>query len=113
MDLYHSDIRLPDGFTAPTQRVTLKWTRHAEDARWDDRYGQIPAFTSIPLSQFKVIEVGVEGNRVVKMVVRGHYTDEFDICFVLIPGPQYVVKTVWMNRRNDVHKSLDRTKYVR
>lgn len=112
MDLYHAEIRLPDGFTIPTARVALKWTRHAERARWDDRYGMIPMFSTIPLSQFEVIEVGVEAGIIAKILVRGHYTDEIDICFVLIPGPQYVVKTVWMNRRNDQHKTLDRSKYV-
>ena len=115
MDLYHTDIRLPDGFVAPTARVDLIWTRHADRARYDDRYGFIPRFSNIPLKAFKVIEVGMENNQCAKIVVRGHWTDDLDVVFVLIPSHPtcYVVKTVWANCRNDVHKSLDRSKYVR
>jgi len=113
MDLYHADIRLPEGFVSPTARVRLRWTEHANRARRDDRYGEIPSFTSLPLANFKVIEIGVENRRVVKMLVRGHYTKNLDICFVLIPGAVWTVKTVWMNERNDTHRTLDRSKYMR
>lgn len=115
MDLYHADIRLPDGFVTPTARVRLIWTHRADRARFDDRFANvIPKFDNIPLSAFKVIEVGVEADRVVKIVVRGHWTTDLDLVFVLIPSTRtsWLVKTVWINRRNDVHKSLDRSKYV-
>jgi len=114
MDLYHSDIRLPDGFTKPTARVELVWTRHADAARTDDRYGQIPRFANVPLSMFDVIEVGVEAGKVSKMLVRGHYSADIDVCFVLIPckTDKWIVKTVWQNERTDVHRTLDRSRYV-
>jgi hypothetical protein len=112
MDLYHAEIRLPEGFTMPTARVTLEWTRHADKSRTDDRYGIIPKFTSIPLSSFKPIEVGVENGKVVKIVVRGRWTKDLDVIFVLIPGKTYTVKTVWINEYRDSHKTLDRSRYV-
>jgi hypothetical protein len=112
MDLYHAEIGLPKGFALPAERVALSWTRHAEKARKDDRYGEIPAFTSLPLSSFSVVEVGMENGRVAKIVVRGRYTKEKDVIFVLIPGKVYTVKTVWINLHSDQHKTLDRSKYV-
>lgn len=112
MELWHSEIRLPTGFVAPTERVTLEWSIHADRARKDDRYAEIPKFKTIPLSVFSVIEVETTGSKVSKLVMRGHWTADLDVVFVLIPGPVYFVKTVWINKRNDVHKTLDRSKYV-
>lgn len=117
MDLYHRDAYgFPAGFECPTARVDLVWTRHADRARQDDRYGLIPRFANIPLSMFECIEIGVERSRVVKYVMRGHYKDNRDVIFVLIPTPDgkpWVVKTVWQNLRSDVHKTLDKSKYMR
>lgn len=95
----------------PSKRVPLQWTQHAERER-NDRYGQIPKVDSLPLSVFKPIEVETQGNKVVKLVVRGHLTKDLDAVFVLIPGPQYRVKTVWINQRDDTHCTLDRSRYV-
>lgn len=115
MLLYHADIRLPDGFTMPTARVALNWTSHAHKARKTDRYAEtVPAFSNIPLAAFKPVEVGVEGGRVRKIVVRGHWTPTLDLVFVLIPNGSkpWTVKTVWINTRNDSHRTLDRSRYV-
>lgn len=112
MELYHADIKLPDGFALPARRVNLRWSNHADFARTDDRYGVIPKFESLPLQAFEVIEVGVTGRKVEKVVVRGHFNADLDVVFVLIPGGTWFVKTVWINRRNDTHKTLDRSKYV-
>lgn len=112
MDLYHSEIRLPDGFVAPTARVALEWTRHADRARLNDRYGEIPRFKTATLGRLSVVEVGVEGGRVVKILFRGRLDNERDVCMVLIPGKVWRVKTVWVNLRTDQHGTLDRSKYV-
>lgn len=118
MELYHAEIGLPANFVTPTERVGLCWTRHADSERTKDRYAnEIPRFKTLPLSMFKVVEVGMEGNHVAKIVVRGHWTTDLDLIFVLIPdysifaGP-WTVKTVWINKRNDLHKTLDRSRYV-
>lgn len=112
MDLYHAEIGLPKNFRIPTARVELVWTRHADKARTDDRYGVIPRVATLPLKAFKVIEVGMEAGKVAKVVVRGHLDAERDVIFVLIPGKKWVVKTVWFNLRTDVHTTLDRSRYV-
>lgn len=115
MDLYHADIRLPNGYALPDRRVSLNWTRHADRARTTDRYApEIPRFETIPLSSFRTVEVGVEGSKVVKVVIRGKWTANYDVVFVLIPNGTrpWTVKTVWINERNDSHATLDRSKYV-
>jgi len=114
MDLYHAEIRLPDGFRLPARRVGLTWTKHAEGARKNDRYGYIPKMDTVDLTVCRTIEVGITGRRVEKVVVRTSLDDMDDLILVLIPGPRdWVVKTVWINRKNDVHKTLDRSKYMR
>lgn len=114
MDLYHADIRLPDGFHLPNRVVELFWTRHAKGAALDDRYGRIPEIPLINLGQVDVIEVGLEGRRVRKVVVRTNLDDYRDIVLVLVPGPnKWTIKTVWANLVNDDHKTLDRSRYVK
>ena len=111
--LYHSEIFIPEWFVMPTERATLRWGKHARHAAWEERYGRIPTFESIPLSQFSLIELGVQNGKVSKIVVRGHYDERRDVIFVLVPDDgYYFVKTVWSNLRTDKHKSLDRSRYA-
>lgn len=114
MELYHSEIRLPDGFVAPTHRVALRWTRHADQARMTDRYGEIRRFKSATLGRLSVVEVEVREGRISKILFRGRYNPDFDVCMALIPnGDQpWTVKTVWLNARTDSHTTLDRSRYV-
>jgi hypothetical protein len=113
MDLYHADIRLPDGFRLPNRLVNLRWTRHAEGARLSDRYGLIPQIPVLNLGECRTIEVGMEAGRVAKVVVRAELDDDADVVFALIPGNVWTVKTVWINLRSDTHSTLDRSRYVR
>ena len=112
--LWHSEIRLPNGFVAPTHKVELDWSRsHAREACKDDRYGEIRQFKTLNLARFQVIEVETIDGEVVKVLFRGSYDDRTDVVLALIPGEVYTVKTAWLNSRYDTHKTLDRSKYVR
>lgn len=114
MDLYHADIRLPENFRLPARTVGLSWTNHAERARNTDRYGEIPRVPVVNLGLCSTIEVGLEGRRVRKVVVRTNLDRDYDMVLVLIPGPNdWTVKTVWLNEVGDTHKTLDRSKYVK
>lgn len=114
MELYHADIRLPEGFRLPARLVQLSYSRHALRAATDDRYGEIPLTPVLNLEYCQTIEVGLEDRRVKKVVVRTELDDDNDVVFVLIPEPgAWFVKTVWINRRNDCHKTLDRSRYVK
>jgi hypothetical protein len=114
--LWHADIRLPSCATLPDWRVSLVWSNHADGERIKDRYArEIPRFETLPLSRFEVIEVETtpDASRVTKWLVRGHWTTDLDLVFALIPTHKtsWFVKTVWVNERNDTHKTLDRSKY--
>ncbi len=109
--LYHPDVFLPEWFTMPTERVELKYTKHALYACNNDRYGAIPVFKSLPLSQFRLVEMEAAHQEVNKIVVRGRLRAGMDCVFVLIPGGKYLVKTVWLNKSDDTHKTLDRSRY--
>lgn len=113
--LYHSEIKLPAGFVAPTGKVELRWTSHARQEAAKDRYTNIPQFKALTLARFKVIEVGVVNGRVSKIVFRGRLDNTNDVVIVLIPNgtAPWTVKTVWVNKTNDLHRTLDRSKYVR
>ncbi len=112
--LYHSSIRLPDGFVAPTGKVELRWTSHAKSEAVKDRYAAIPEFKALTLKRFQVIEVGVTNGRVSKIVFRGRLDDTNDVVIVLIPNGSkpWTVKTCWINRKTDTHRTLDNSKYV-
>lgn len=112
--LWHSSIRLPDGFVAPTERVMLKWSQHADSERTADRFGDIPQLKSLTLKRFSVIEVGTVGGRVFKILFRGTLSDGKDLCIVLVPNGTrpWQVKTAWINKTTDTHKTLDHSKYM-
>lgn len=114
MKLYHKDIGLPPGFRLPSRQVELEWSRHAMQAALDDRYGLIDSYPVLDLSYCDTIEVELTGRRVSKLVLRAEWDDDHDIVYVVIPKTPtlYFVKTVWMNHKNDTHKTLDRSRYV-
>lgn len=112
--LYHTDVVLPAGFKAPQQRVRVSYGPHARKEAFEDRYGQIQLPNFITLRRFRVIEVGMIGNRVSKILFRGRLDDTRDLCIVLIPGVDkqpWRCKTVWVNVRTDKHRTLDTTRY--
>jgi len=111
--LYHSRIGLPDWFVAPTERVPLKWTYHAEIQRQEDRYGIIRRFKTATLGRLEVIEIGVRDNKVSKILFRGTFNERYDVCMVLIPGKnEWTVKTVWLNDKTDTHDTLNPARYA-
>lgn len=112
--LWHSAIRLPAGFKAPTERVEIAYGSHARAEALADRYGMIRLPKSLTLSRFQVIEVGTVAGRVSKILFRGTLDSERDLCIVLIPaerGP-WRCKTVWVNLKSDQHRTLDVTRYA-
>lgn len=108
--LFHKDIGFPSWFSAPSGIVELCWTRHADVARFNDRYGEIRKYRTLPLDSLVVIEIETDDNVVKKILYRGRYNDNLDICFAIIPD-LWLVKTVWLNERNDIHNTLDRSRY--
>lgn len=123
MILYHPEVFLPDFYVKPTGDVLLKYTAHARRAARTDRYGMIDieSMDVLDLDEVEVVEIGVDNGAVVKYVVRGGYDNEHDIVLVLVammePSRTWgtkraVVKTVWLNKKSDTHRTLDRKRYA-
>lgn len=114
MGLYHRDLGLPKGLDVMTGKVRLEWTRHAEHARVNDRYGDVTKWGVLDLDMCDVIEVEADPKtmQVSKFVLRTGHGPDYDVVYVVIPRPAaWVVKTVWLNDVNDTHKTLDITRY--
>lgn len=114
MLLYHVDVYLPPTFIAPTHIVAPKYSRHAQDAANTDRYGKMMLPKTVNLAKCQVVEIGIENGKVVKILVRGQYNSDLDLCMVFIPnsGREWFVKTVWFNERTDDHRTLNISKYA-
>lgn len=59
---------------------------------------------------FQVIEVSMNGRRVTKWVVRFPASIEWDLVMAILPDG--TVKTAWPNAKNDLHNTLDKSKYA-
>jgi hypothetical protein len=113
MDLYHREVGMPEfAKQLDGMKFFLKPTRHAEEQCINDRYGtfQIPDVLRIKLSE--VFEIGAEFNRVVKVAVRKTYDEQHDISIVFNVHDGRV-RTAWLNKKTDTHRTLDRAKYKR
>jgi len=108
--LYHTEIFLPLPETAfKFGMVPLNYSKHARFAALDDRYGQINLPPVLNTDTAKLVEIEVKTGRVVKLVYRAKYNNQFDIVFAIAIGGY--VKTVWLNMRDDVHASLRMKEY--
>lgn len=111
MPLHHRDIGFPPEFRKPNERIPLVYSYHARQA---SRSRDIRILKGITLARFDVIEIEVVEGQTVKMVVRGAYDDQNDICLVISQdGSRWVVRTVWLNDKADLHNTLDHTRYER
>lgn len=112
MSLYHSQIGIPESVKAqlPQGKLEVRYSFHAQESRFSDRYGYIPEIKIIDTEAAKVIEVETEMGRVEKVVYRTSLDDKLDICIVVLVN-KHLVKTTWINRKSDTHKTLDASKY--
>ena len=110
--LYHKDIGFPSNLRMPPNFnpiVRLSYSGHAQ-AEANDKYGQLSLPKVIDTRKGDIVEIGVTGLTVTKIVIRMHYDDVKDIVIVFLPDSGRV-KTVWANLKSDKHKTLDRSKY--
>lgn len=109
--LYHRDVYMPP-IAAKMQFATLlRYSRHALNAANDDRYGKLDLPVSLDTRKADLIEAEVTGDKVTKAVYRMPLSDDLDLCVVVHPHDGFV-RTVWANRKEDVHHTLDRSKYA-
>lgn len=108
--LYHKDIYIPK-LTFHKVDVVLNYTYHAIAAAENDRYGRIELPETINFNLTEIVELEIVNGKVFKFVARMHHDTKNDLVLVVL-ADGYRVKTVWLNRKNDTHRTLDRSKYV-
>lgn len=113
MKLYHKQLGFPKSVRLTGGLFRLVWTDHAIRAAQSDRYGEIIRVTHISFCPTKVFELEIDDQgTITKLAYRSHHCERYDICYVLVPiGNQMRVKTVWLNDKNDTHKTLNENKY--
>lgn len=112
--LYHVDVFMPK-FSFPMGQFKLRYSQHAIRECNSDRYGIIIPPQNITTSNAKIIEVETnENNKIIKIVYRQYLDTKRDIVIAVdITRQPWTVKTVWVNLRNDNHKTLNTSKYSR
>lgn len=116
--IYHKDVFLPRRIKGmvPQGVKNLFYSRHAKQ-EFSDKNGQIVPPDSLNFAETTVVEVTVHGNMLDKLVLRKEHDENNDIVIVCVPcignnKKNWFVKTVWLNRKNDNHRTLNRSVYV-
>ncbi len=108
--LYHKDIFMPP-LRLGNGMIKLNYSLHALDSAYNDRYDIIKLEECYNFSKAEIVEVEVKNGVAIKVVARFDYNDKYDLTIVVVPQTK-IVKTVWLNRKDDIHNTLDATKYV-
>jgi len=108
--LYHYLLGFPK-VEMPKGILPLVYGEHAKDEIRSDRYGKINAPQSINFLHAKIVELEVKNGCVEKVVARIHHDARRDL--ILVVKPDGFVKTVWLNTKDDKHKTLNRARYRR
>lgn len=109
--VYHKDIGFPNLPMRDTL-ITLTYSKHALREADNDRYGKIKLPRQVMLKRENLIEIQMNGPKVVCLVTRQPYSKEHDLVIVLNTGDNFV-RTVWLNRVDDLHETLDESKYTK
>lgn len=108
---YHRDIYLPPGVPLhPTSADRLVWTDHAWRALRDDGFSKSRLEHIVLAEDAKCIDITMEGDTVLRWLMRQPLTPSKDICLVMEAGG--VVVTCWVNYKTDGHRFLDRRLYA-
>jgi hypothetical protein len=118
--LYHKALGLPRALFAKfcDREWTAVYSHHAQNEARSDRYGGIDLPPVLRFTADEVVEVEVApGPRAVKLLVRVRLDHQRDLVIALKPPTEFergcFVKTVWINRHDDKHKTLNVTRYRR
>lgn len=114
--LYHKDTGIPKRVRGcvPMGVKDIVYSRHAE-GEFYDKNGKIMPPNKLNFSECEVIEVTIFGQIVDKLVLRKPYNDTHDLVAVVIPSKDnnrkvWFAKTVWLNHKEDTHKTLDKSR---
>lgn len=107
---YHIELGIPEDVETQFGAMLLDYSPHALQAAQDDRYGTINLPRVLDTSKARVIEVETDGRKTRKVLYRIPHDPEHDLLLAIDPDRRYV-KTVWLNRNDDIHGTLDPSKY--
>lgn len=112
--LYHRDLGFPSTLVLNDLYYRLvTYSQHALRASKEDRYGDINLPKIVMFGIKDIIEVETNDNiNVQKVLVRIPYSDDFDLCLVILLENS-LVKTVWLNSVDDKHFTLVKEKYTK
>lgn len=111
--LFHKDVFIPDFAKKPLHEGSLRYGTHARNVSSDGgqyRGIALPAVFIAKNATLIEVELNPVTGEVEKQVWRQPLNAEWDMCFPLLSDG--FVKTVWLNRRDDTHKTLNKAKFV-
>lgn len=108
---FHKDIYMPEYVSRFARRgiLPLTYGHHAIKATRRHKGISVPVLPSIDTSKADVIEVEFIDGKYHKTLYRIAGIDVDIILAVMYNG---IVKTTWVNEKNDQHSTLDRNMYV-
>lgn len=109
--LYHVDVYFPPHLKMPVEGQPLWYSMHAIRAAEFDGLDQARLPATLPPHRVIEVEVDRRTSVVTKWIVRAPLPGRYDDLVMAITS-DYRVKTTWVNRRDDHHRTLDRSRYV-
>ena len=112
--LFHKDIGLPIAPNKIKFYCRLKYSHHAINASNNDRYGKInlPDILNTTKDDVTLIELETRNGKPYKGVYRLSHCKKYDMVIVVLYETR-LVKTVWLNCKNDKHNTLKHWKYTK
>jgi hypothetical protein len=105
--LYHCEVGIPAEVAWPEVGHVLSISKHAFWAACKDCVERLLPWS---LPAYMLIELEVVSGVVTKWVVRCELLPDRDL--VMAITNDYIVKTVWVNRKSDRHSTLQRERYT-
>jgi hypothetical protein len=114
--LFHKDVYAPAVLFRSPGYMRLRYSRHALDAARDDRYCDLTPYLTMYMDfdTAEIVEVELdEEGQISKRVARFQVEDDLVLVVAVVPdGGDGFVRTVWANEMDDIHSTLDRSKFV-
>lgn len=108
MNMYHREVGFPDSLLIPDLKVKLKYCDHT----LEKNLKILPKY--IRINKTNIFEVSTfDDIKIKKALVRINYDEKRDMVLVLqiLSKAWARVITVWLNKKQDKHYTLDKTKY--
>ena len=109
--LYHKLVFLPK-INKIDADYPCVYTKHARESALTDKYGLIILPKTYNIAKSDIIELEIKNNDINKLVIRIGYNDKYDLILV-ISFYTGMIKTVWLNKKDDNHYTLDKNKYIK